>query len=280
MPASRSRTERWRESLAKIHERGGGLELTIDRGPDAEGGDLVWRVRLLDIGAESLRVEHPGAMGMSFPVEVGAPLVGILAVGQNRWMFHTSVLAISGRGAGATLEIAAPTGVERCMRRSFDRIRTAAVNLPPVECWSLIDPATARAAEIACRTQILDLKDADVLGLSDADANEAPLLPEVGRRYSAELANIGGGGVGLRFSREQAPALDGRRCFWMRLDLRPVVAAPLAVSARMAHTHLDSAQCVYAGMAFDFQHHPEHKAFVLEQIRRYFEQTQRQRRAA
>ncbi len=275
MPASRSRTERWRDSLAKIHERGGGLELTLDRGPNAQGGDLVWRVRLLDIGPDTLRVEHPGAMGMPFPVKQGARLIGILAVGQNRWMFHTRILAIAGQGSQATLEIETPSGVERCMRRTFDRIRTAAVNLPPVECWSLLDPATGRAAEIACRTQLLDLQDDDILGIGETGAHEPPLLPDVGNRYNAELANIGGGGVGLRFSKQQAPALDARRCFWLRLDLRPVVAAPVAVTARMAHTHLDSTQSVYAGMAFDFQHHPEHKTFVLEQIRRYFDLTQR-----
>jgi len=281
MPASRSRTQRWRESLEKIHQRGGGLELTLDRGPDARGGDLVWRVRLLEIGPESLRVEHPGALGMPFPVKRGARLIGILAVGQNRWMFHTRVLAVrDGADEGTpSLEIAAPEGVERCMRRTFDRIRTASVSLPPVECWTLLDPATARAAEIACRTQLLDLQDADVLGLGDAGADEAPLLPDVGQRFTGELANVGGGGAGIRFAKDQAPAVDGRRYFWMRLDLRPVLPAPLAVTARLAHSHLDSAQNVYAGMAFEFQHHPEHKGFVLDQIRRYFELTQRRQAA-
>ncbi|MEZ6242892.1 MAG: hypothetical protein R3B57_07585 [Phycisphaerales bacterium] len=280
MPASRSRTQRWRESLEKIHQRGGGLELTLDRGPDAPGGDLVWRVRLLEIGPNSLKVEHPGALGVPFPVKRGSKLIGIMAVGQNRWMFHTEILAISeGSGGSPTLEIAAPQGVERCMRRSFDRIRTASVTLPPVECWALLDPATARAAEIACRTQLLDLQDDDILGRGDWGVDEAPLLPDVGQRFMGELANIGGGGAGLRFSKDHAPALDGRRYFWLRMDLRPVLPAPLAVTARLAHSHLDSAQNVYAGMAFEFQHHAEHKAFVLDQIKRYFELTQRRKAA-
>ena len=56
MPASRSRTERWRECLDQILQRQGGLELTlpvdqagVDGGPGTGGKNLLWRVRLLRI---------------------------------------------------------------------------------------------------------------------------------------------------------------------------------------------------------------------------------------
>ena len=44
---------------------------------------------------------------------------------------------------------------------------------------------------------------------------------------------------------------------------------PIAITARLAHTHIDSGQNLYAGMAFEFHFNPAHKQFVVEQICRY-----------
>jgi hypothetical protein len=81
--------------------------------------------------------------------------------------------------------------------------------------------------------------------------------------------NIGGGGLGLIFSKEDASAADRCRLVWMRIDLRPIIPAPLAVTARLVHKHLDSAQNVVAGAAFDFSFNQPHRDFVVEQILRY-----------
>jgi hypothetical protein len=50
---------------------------------------------------------------------------------------------------------------------------------------------------------------------------------------------------------------------------RPTVPAPLFLTARVAHTHIDSQQNTYAGLSFDFSQDPEHKGFVVAQIARY-----------
>lgn len=271
MPANRSRTERWRDSLWKIYERGGGLEFAVDHGSaTSELKDLVWRVRILGLSDDEIRVELPGALGRSFRIDPGTALVGIMSVGQNRWMFHTEVLSVvddARQGTGRALRLRMPEVVERCMRRTFDRISTAELHLPPVECWPLRNPRSALPAEVASRVRLLDLLDADLLGAPQAPGPD--LMPDVGPKFGAKLANLGGGGVGLLLEHDAGPVLDGGPLFWLRIDLAPVLPAPLAMTARLAHTHLDSQQRVYAGMAFDFSYNPAHQHFIIDQMDRY-----------
>lgn len=277
MPANRSRTDRWRSSLWKIYERGGGLEFIVERPDAAENTstDLVWRVRILHLSDDEITIELPGTLGKSFDLSTGTRLLGIMAVGQNKWMFHTEVLGpskVSYRNTFGAIRIAMPHTVERCQRRTFDRISTASVKLPEVNCWPLIDPRSAVPAEMANRIMILDLQDRDLTGEGSPPTKEE--LPEVGPAFSAKLANIGGGGIGLQIERSCASALDSCRMFWFRIDLRPSIPAPMALTARLAHTHIDSQQNVYAGFAFEFGLNPSHKAFVLGQIDRYMRHAQ------
>lgn len=270
MPANRSRTERWRECLAQICERGGGLEFAIDRGGDQAGGDLVWRVHVYRMDGATILVEHPGSMGQAFPVPVGAPLLGIMAVGQNRWMFRSRVIAVetanTRHGPGRALRIVAPDAVERCIRRNVERASTLGLSLPLVDCWPLLEARSSTAVEIANRVQVMDL----IASGGDAGSSDDPAaLPEVGLKFQARLANIGGGGVGLIIPRQAHATVDSVHPCFMRIDLRPTVPAPLFLTARVAHTHIDSEQNTYAGMAFDFSHNTEHKGFVVGQIARY-----------
>src|SRR5262245_46996427 len=93
VPANRSRTEKWRDSLQQIADRGGGLEFSVAKGkslPEPNNGpDLVWRVRLLGITDTQLLLEQPVAVGSPMKFEEGMELVAVMSVGQNRWMFHT-----------------------------------------------------------------------------------------------------------------------------------------------------------------------------------------------
>ncbi len=172
-----------------------------------------------------------------------------------------------------------PDTVERCSRRSFFRISTANLNLPGVQCWPLLDPGSVAAAEAANRAEINDLL------VSNSSASplldpERLLLPEVGPMFKASLLNLSGGGLGLMLSNKESGALSSRPYLWMRLDLRPGIPAPIAMTARVAHTHVDSGQNLYAGMAFDFSHNPSHKGFVIEMMARYIDVMQRQQRGS
>ena len=102
--------------------------------------------------------------------------------------------------------------------------------------------------------------------LASEDLAEPIVLPEVGPKFSARLVNVGGGGAGLVLDRSESAANERARLFWLRINLTPQIPAPIAVTARMVHTHLDSAQNLYAGMAFDFGFNPSHRQFVVEQI--------------
>ena len=102
MPASRSRTERWRDSLRQVHERDGALEISIptSRPPTAvgsgvqtesgwHGADLIWRVRIISLSDTEIVVEQPSAAGAWIDLQAGVRLIAVLAIGQKRGMFHT-----------------------------------------------------------------------------------------------------------------------------------------------------------------------------------------------
>lgn len=273
MPASRSRTEHWRDSLRKVYERGGALEVCVDRTTDSNdrGSDVVWRVKIVGLTDTTITVEPPAACGSSIPIQPGVRLIGAMVVGQNRWMFHTDSIGLTnGPFPGVrSIVLRMPDTVERCTRRGFYRISTADLRLPSVQCWPLMDPASVGPAEAANRAQIEGFLTGENDGLSAADFAEPPasdslLLPEVGPMFRAKLLNISGGGLGLLLTPEEARAIEARPFLWLRVDLRPDVPAPVAVTARLAHTHIDSSQSLYAGLAFDFSHNPAHRKFVVD----------------
>lgn len=296
MPASRSRTERWRDSLQSICERGGGIEFSIARTlpyePAIEGAesgsrvapDLMWRVRVLQLTEEEILIERPNAMGHPVTIEDGLELIAVMSVGQNKWMFHTRKL---GQADGPSpfhataqgLRLAMPTRVERCHRRDFLRISTAELHLPRVECWPLLNPTSVGPAELANRTMIQELERSGRPFTLTAEADTA-LLPEVGPPFEASLMNIGGGGAGLLFSKSDASAAERSRLLWMRLHLMPLIPAPLGVTARLAHKHMDSAQNLIAGAAFEFTWNTSHRDFVVEQITRFVGRAQARAKAA
>jgi c-di-GMP-binding flagellar brake protein YcgR len=283
LPASRSRTERWKDLLDQIASRGGGIEFAIARPAsgtgDALGGcDLMWRVRLFEVAPDRLVVECPAAAGKSVTIAQGTPLIAVMAIGQNRWMFHTRTLGTvpMRTGGPAALALALPERVERCARRDFLRVSTASLRLPSIECYPLLEPASVIAADAANRDRIAACQSRG-LRLASQDPD---LMPNVGPPFRARLMNIGGGGVGLLVTKDDSAAASAHRLLWMRLDLSPHIPAPLAITAKQVHTHIDSEQNLYLGLAFEFAFDPAHREFVVDQIGRYIGLVQAQRQAA
>jgi hypothetical protein len=272
MAANRSRTERWFDCLQQVQERDGSIEIAL-AGEHAGQGEsqsasIIWRVRIAALSQTEFLVEQPVALGQGIQIDPGAKLIGGLTIGQNRWMFHTEVIAVVSRSIttgrqAKFLKLALPDRVERCSRRNFYRMSTAELALPRVECWPLLDPTSVGPAEVANRLQILGSNSPTSLG------TDPVVLPEVGPRFLARLVNLGGGGAGLIVERPDASALDRSRFFWLRIDLSPALRAPIGLTVRLAHTHIDSMQNVYCGTAFDFSFNPAHRDFVVEQISRY-----------
>jgi hypothetical protein len=168
--------------------------------------------------------------------------------------------------------------VERCMRREFMRVSTASVRLPNVECWALLEPASVVSAETANRAQILSLRDQGKVA-ADRDVPDFA-LPIVGPRFPARLMNLGGGGLGLIVDRADAAGVDRAKILWMRVDLRPFVPAPMGITGKIAHTHIDSTQSVYTGVAFEFAFNPSHRDFVVAEVQKYIACLQAKRTAA
>lgn len=277
MPANRSRTARWRECLAQILDRNGALEIAIARDHQQEGmgSQLVWRVRLLDMNDEDLIVEPPMALGQVIRIDAGTELVGIMAVGQNRWMFSTTCQGYrqggSGRRAGG-LRLSKPTQVTRCQRRVQSRVELDSLQLPEVDIWPLLDPKSVLVAERANELEI----DRECNGGSGASTDDASMtfentMPEVGPKFTATLLNLGGGGVGLRVRQEDGQAFARHKVFWLRINLRPELSVPICATGKLIHTHLDSSQAVYGGLAFDFSFNADHQRFVVDQVCRYID---------
>ena len=92
--------------------------------------------------------------------------------------------------------------------------------------------------------------------------------------FKAHLLNISGGGLGLMLRPDEGRALSSRPFIWLRVDLRPEIAAPVGVTVRLAHTHIDSSHNLYAGMAFDFTHNLSHRPFVVDLFASYAQRLQ------
>lgn len=270
----------WRRCLREVCQRRGGLEIAVARDfqEDQSGRHLVWRVRLLDLSDDAIVVEQPTTLGQVIQLSPGIELVAILAIGQNRWMFSTTVL---GRAEGApgerrevgAVRLAMPRAVERCQRRNFYRVETASLVLPQVEIWPLLDPKSVLPAERANELQMeRDHRRAENATGAPADAaagDGGDLMPEVGPKFVATLLNIGGGGVGLEVSPNDSQALARHKLFWTRFALPPDLQTPICATAKIVHSHQQSNQHIYAGMAFDFSFNPGHQRYVVEQICRY-----------
>src|SRR5690606_25841272 len=85
--ATRSRTEQWRRSLEQLAERGGGLEISVPRreapgalAPEAAGGDLIFRCRILGMDDREIVLEHPMVLGRPVELTAGVELVAIIAI--------------------------------------------------------------------------------------------------------------------------------------------------------------------------------------------------------
>jgi len=283
LAANRSRTAQWRRCLQQICERNGALEIAVARDDDQDARwDLVWRVRVLDLSEREIIIEAPTTLGQEISLKEGLALVAVMSVGQNRWMFNTRVLskvmhALNDKQKIRALRLAMPQHVQRCQRRNFYRIETAALNLPEVELWPLLDPASVVVAE---RTNELQLQAERAGGNAPLSPeaysiDEEHLMPEVGPRFTGHLMNLGGGGVGVQVDQQQAQQLNNHKLFWTRLNLPPELQTPICATAKLVHTHMQSDHSVYAGMAFDFSFNTGHQRVVVDQICRYIAVQQR-----
>lgn len=276
------------DCLQQVAQRDGAIEISIPasaeplnapgRSFNPHGADLIWRVRILSLTPTEIVVEQPSTAGQFIDLNPGVTVVAAMSIGQNRWMFRTSVLPRSnGTRSGRQARLAMPETVERCQRRNFYRISTAELSLPTVECWPLINPTTVVSAEVANRALIMDLLNgspaAEAVAANPDD--ESLTLPEVGPRFNAHLMNLGGGGAGLMVDKKESSAADRARLYWIRINLMPTIPAPIAMTARLVHTHMDSSQNLYAGMAFEWAFHVAHRDFVVDQIARYVAELQR-----
>ena len=286
MPASRSRTNEWKRSLQQVFDRGGAIEFAVMR-PDApndsddphlhaQGGDLVWRVKVLKLDEDAMIVEAPMALGRNIEIEPGIELVGAISIGQNRWMFRTKNL---GNASGSSdksrshraLKLALPEKVRRCQRRA-PRFDTRELQLPEVEVWPLLDPKTVVFVEQALQNAWVTSKEGKKPDIEATQTEE--IMPTVGPRFSATLMNLGGGGIGLRVEQDAAQILGRHRVFWVRMPLEPELDVPVCATGKVVHTHIDSQQRTYAGVAFDFTFNGAHQQVVGEQIQSYIERVQ------
>ncbi len=261
--------------MQQVMERGGGLEIALDRGtvgndPVEEAGaaDLVWRVRLLGIEDDFLVVEPPVAVGKPIAIADGTPLIAAITVGQNRWKFRSRKCSQSGQGTQSVLRLQAPESVERCLRR-FTRFEVEGLALPKVRCFPLLDPSSVVEPERVVATAVEAFLKNGAVSKGDMPR------PRVGPEFPAVLMNLGGGGVGLRVDPVEASHLGRSRVLWLEINLGRDMPVPLCATGKVVHTRIDSSQCTYAGVSFDFSFNTAHHRTVVEQVRQYVEHVQK-----
>jgi hypothetical protein len=168
-------------------------------------------------------------MGAKVNLEPGTRLIGVMAVGQNRWMFHTEVKSTADSPDPQASRVAwssrCPIASSGAPDVGSSGSRPSNSNWPNARCWPLIDPASAVAAEVASRTHVLELID---IGQDVDEGGDEVLDRAAGRPgsmsasgFRATVQNIGGGGLGLKVPREDRSAVESSKLYWTRLDLRP-----------------------------------------------------------
>lgn len=290
MPASRSRTQNWRRTLEQVCQRNGPIEIAIPRsgGEDRRQSDaasstpavnLIWRVRLLAMTDDELLVEEPSTMGQRIEIQPNVTLVGVISLGQNRWMFRTRSLGrthydLNNERTVTALRLQAPTTVERCQRRAFYRVKTVGLLLPTVDASPLLNTGSVIGAETAVRTRIEMMRNGQLAGV--IGEIEPILAPEIGPTVTTRLVNLGGGGAGLVIDAEDSKIFDKHRIFWLTMSLMPHVPAPLSLVARLSHIRMDSEQRRHLGMSFIFDHNRDYQHFVIETLCRCVNDVQRE----
>ena len=268
MPAQRSRTTGWRRCLQQLVDHKGSLQVALaPNGPT--GRDFIWRAKLISLSENEILVEMPTAAGEPLPLEEGVALLGIIAIGQNRWMFRTSCLgSVTHRSNGRDglgLRLCMPNTVERCQRRRDYRITTDSLELPEISAWPLLDPRSVVLPERMCQLRM----ERHISGDTSPEAlPEQHVMPDVGPAFKATLVNIGGGGVGLQVPAGEASGIGRHRLHWLRFPLPGLDSPPLCVTAKLMHWHLEAGNTTYMGLMFDFSFNPSHKRFVTQQITR------------
>lgn len=290
MPANRSRTTEWRRCLKQVYERRGAIEIAVarDYAEHEDGQHLLWRVRLIHLDDGELVIEQPSTLGRAVDLEPGILLVAILAIGQNRWMFNTTILGAvdfeaSGRPSIRALRLSMPGEVQRCQRRHYYRVSIASLTMPQADVWPLLDPKSVLIAERSNELSFEAALAAEVDGERSPvveDEHELTLLsddlmPDVGPKLTAAVLNFGGGGMGLRFGPGDAQVLARHKLYWMRFQLQPEQPVAICATCKLVHAHIDSGQYTYAGMSFDFSFNPGHQRFLVDQILRYIAVQQR-----
>ncbi len=268
MPAHRSRTTGWRRCLQQLVDHKGSLQIALaPNGPT--GRDFVWRAKMISMSENEILVEMPTAAGEPLPLIEGVQLLGIIAIGQNRWMFRTKCVGSTSYRAngrdGIGLKLQMPTTVERCQRRRDYRITTDTLELPQISAWPLLDPRSVVLPERMCQLRI----ERHIAGETKPEAiEEKDVMPDVGPSFAATLVNIGGGGVGLQVPAGEGGGVGRHRLHWLRFPLPGTDGPPLCVTAKMMHMHLEAGGTTYMGMMFDFSFNPSHRRFVMQQITR------------
>ena len=268
MPAHRSRTIGWRRCLQQLVDHKGVLQIALaPNGPT--GRDFVWRAKLISLRKDEILVAMPTAAGEPLPLEEGVKLLGIMAIGQNRWMFRTICLGseparLNGRDT-IGLRLKMPESVERCQRRRDYRIGTDKLELPEVKAWPLLDPRSVALPERLCQLQM----ERYIAGETNPEAiQESDVMPDVGPSFDATIVNIGGGGIGLQVVSGDASGISRHRLHWLKFQLPNTDGPELCVTAKLMHWHLEAGNSMYLGMMFDFSFNPSHRRFVTLQITR------------
>lgn len=265
----------WEQSLMRTVARNGAIELSPIQVISGEAPP-TWRVRLLALEDGALIVERPCPGGEPLKVNPDTPLSAVILEDQNRWSFATRVIEpvmhhLNEHNRVVALRLTRPANAHSAQRRDYYRVDVAGMPTPPVQLWPLLDVASCVASEAH--------NDA-VHRRRNTPSPPAPPPPELGEGFDGLILDISGGGMALSVPQRIEPLLLEATPCWLCIAL-PDLPDPLLAVARAAHWRPEGVATFRAGFRFNFDHNPEHRRTVNDQMCRlaaHYQRLQLQRK--
>lgn len=203
----------WQAKLHDMAQRNEAIDMTPDSDGDLDASVPAFRVRVLNLGKDSILIEFPTSHDTIKFFRPDAVLRLTLGVSQARWEMHVKVigrvkLKLNETTRVPALRVTLPTTVKVGQRRDFYRAPTAAMNVQPV----LMLPLESREFEPP---------DGDLRILLRRSRKEEvdPKNPDQYRPMTAKLLNISGAGIGVAITDQEAIRVAANQWFWTQIEL-------------------------------------------------------------
>ncbi len=244
----------WRATVESLQARNAPIQVQMCLDPDSQDVPPSFRTRLLRCDEEAMWIEPPNAAAMRARFPKGTDLSVLLVEGTQRWECDCTITGSGQYKLNATAQVKAlrlsqPRDIRSAQQRDYFRVDLAQGAIEPV---MMIPREPVKGA-----------------AMTDATGG-APALP---RAFSASVANVSGGGMGVAVPSKLMDGLAHVSHFDCILML-PGRDDELEISLRLVHLKLLDDNTCYMGLSFELDEETADQA--VEEICRFSTWYQRQ----